>query len=393
MIENAENTKSSKKPKKLYLIIFSLCFAFILFFILCRVLFYKSPEQQLAAIDASRAIPDSENAAIIYNQLLEDYNESYFEPAFLNNNIETITRTTPWSSQDYPELVNWLEQNQNIIEKLFEVSQYENYFYPITMSYTDYLIGKRKHLSPVKQLVFFLIRSGNNDVAENRIDQALEKYINCIRIGRHFSQQPLAIDFLAGLAMEGVSLQRIRYLLVYKNLSDEQIKTIETLLPYPKLDEYYKAVLNVEAIYNRMMLQQFSLFSRLIHKISYIGKDDPSLKRLQEIFLRFAADRHGTQIVIALKRYKYKNGKWPEKLDEIKPYLSSEDIIIDPQNNGSFVYKLKDNSFILYSTGPNRIDENGKIKAPGDDWLIWPLRTFQTQTKNTSIEPNDITLN
>ena len=113
------------------------------------------------------------------------------------------------------------------------------------------------------------------------------------------------------------------------------------------------------------------------------------MKRVKELYLRLLTDRQGTQILVALRQYKNKNGKWPETLDELKPFLNSDDIIVDPQNKGSFVYKLKDGNFILYSTGLNAIDENGQKKGPADDWPIWPLNNPKTQSQNTETVQND----
>ena len=72
-------------------------------------------------------------------------------------------------------------------------------------------------------------------------------------------------------------------------------------------------------------------------------------------------------------------GHWPESLDELK-FLAPEEIFIDPINNDSFVYKLTEDNFTLYSKGKNNIDEGGKRDRCGeeetgaDDRLIWPPR-------------------
>jgi hypothetical protein len=87
--------------------------------------------------------------------------------------------------------------------------------------------------------------------------------------------------------------------------------------------------------------------------------------------LKTLARRRGTLILIALKRYKKESGRWPQTLADIQDGERAE-IFIDPVNAGSFVYKLTDASFALYSKGENNIDENGKDGA--DDWPIWPVR-------------------
>jgi len=65
--------------------------------------------------------------------------------------------------------------------------------------------------------------------------------------------------------------------------------------------------------------------------------------------------------------------------------LAPEEIFVDPINNNSFVYKLTEENFTLYSKGENNIDEDGeyndtydpnsgKHMVEEDDRLIWPTR-------------------
>ena len=109
---------------------------------------------------------------------------------------------------------------------------------------------------------------------------------------------------------------------------------------------------------------------------------------IHDLYLRVTADKRGSRLLIALRRYKNKNGVWPESLDDIKS-LASAKVFIDPQNGGAFIYKLTDENFTLYSKGKNNIDEDGRYKPlPGeeivpDDWLIWPPRSCKTKEKST----------
>jgi len=113
---------------------------------------------------------------------------------------------------------------------------------------------------------------------------------------------------------------------------------------------------------------------------------ESSYYRIHDIYLRLIADKRGSRLIIALRRYKNKNGSWPKKLDEIKSSMPAE-IFVDPFNEGPFVYKLTDDSFALYSKGKNNIDESGKFKYRGpDDWLIWPRRTRKTKEEKADAE-------
>ena len=47
---------------------------------------------------------------------------------------------------------------------------------------------------------------------------------------------------------------------------------------------------------------------------------------------------NGTKIIIALRKYKDENGWWPDNLDQIQS-LIAPDILVDPINGSSYVYK------------------------------------------------------
>jgi hypothetical protein len=375
--QKKQDKEFSKRPNNLLRLLFVFLFLFIISIVLFRFFIYKSPQEQLAAIEASLAIPDSDNAAVIYNQLFEDYNESFFTPAFLTKEAGTFTQTIPWSSQDYPEIANWLKQNQNVPD-VTELKPSSIFLSLLTVVDMDFL-------KVVKKYAFFLARSANNDIAEGHLTNAIDKNLCVLQMSNHFREQSMTDYFLIGIALGAIGSHNIRNIILNNDISEEQLQKIEAA--FQKIPANFEIQIQnidrVEKLLKRITSSDQSLRERFIIWRSGIGIKNSEKK----IYLRFSTDYHANLIVIALKRYKNKTGKWPEKLVEIKPFLSSKDILIDPQNNGSFVYKLKDGSFILYSTGQNRIDENGQIKPPADDWPIWPLP--QTQLQNTIIKKDD----
>ena len=93
-------------------------------------------------------------------------------------------------------------------------------------------------------------------------------------------------------------------------------------------------------------------------------------------------------MIIALRRHKNSNGHWPQRLEDVNSLVPAE-ILIDPINSDSFVYKLTEDNFILYSKGKNGIDDGGKSKTifdpnkPSithlqDDILFWPAKIQET---------------
>lgn len=140
---------------------------------------------------------------------------------------------------------------------------------------------------------------------------------------------------------------------------------------------------------NRLLRQEepgkspiFSTKLNFCHLADYlISISESSFIRVHDIYLRVTTDNKGSRIIIALRRYKNQTSHWPESLDQIKQFVPAE-ILIDPYNEGPFVYKVTEDSFKLYSKGPNNIDEDGQYKDEGpDDWPIWPPRSRKPKTE------------
>ena len=89
--------------------------------------------------------------------------------------------------------------------------------------------------------------------------------------------------------------------------------------------------------------------------------------------LRRISSRNAARLLIALKRYHGRLGRWPDRLDELE--LPAE-ILIDPINDGSFAYRRTGEHFVLYSKGENGKDDEGRRNAmeETDDLPIWPAR-------------------
>jgi hypothetical protein len=103
---------------------------------------------------------------------------------------------------------------------------------------------------------------------------------------------------------------------------------------------------------------------------------EPAYRSVHDAYLRNIAQQRGAGIIIALRHYKNKNGNWPRSLDDIRSSAPAE-IFVDPINGGSFVYKLNESNFMLYSKGRNGIDDGGRYdkwkeeRRGADDHLIW----------------------
>jgi hypothetical protein len=143
-----------------------------------------------------------------------------------------------------------------------------------------------------------------------------------------------------------------------------------------------------------LTLQEFKKGLSLVDRLKYefgIGllgsMKDSNYEMMRGEYARVLTYKRGLHILVTLKRYKKEHRRWPDGLDEIRPPLAAE-ILVDPINEGDFVYKLADDGFTLYSKGENNVDEGGRYQgkpeeAP-DDWPIWPPKGRKSQGKTAN---------
>jgi len=423
-------------------------------------------DEELAALEAKHTIPDSENAAVIYNQLLEDYNEEGLSPYIAINRFGDYIGKKPWLSKDYPELSQWLQQQEGAIEKLIEASRIKQCRFPISAD-TACFDEIMHRLRPMQRWVLLLSWAANNDIAEGRTEKGLQKYIAMLQIGKHLNQQPSLLGFMVGTGVELNVTSQLKRFVVTGDATEEHLALIEKSLAeikrdwsydLPRILDYEKLVMKnfwglfyevnpegkirftrslasiirkqflrdeeelTETYWRRrfmkasVILDWFSMpstpqdagaiidsayeryyamanpdfdwqkgpreFSLNLIKFNYrytievqLCVIEPTYYSIHDTYLRTIAQQRGGRIIVALRRYKNKNGNWPASSDEVKS-SAPEEIFIDPINGGSFVYKLTGDNFKLYSKGKNGIDDGGRRdywyeKTGADDLMIW----------------------
>lgn len=437
-------------------------------------------DEELAVLEAKHAIPDEENAAKIYNELLGDYNLNVC-PVDPNADVQLLLPVRePWKSNEHPRLAQWLEDKQDKIAKLLEASEIEKCRFPIEADITQ-STQEMVRLGAMRQWAYWLVTMANNDRGEGRADEALRKEMAVLRIAQHQYQQPTLVNLLVGVAIESFGIQQVKRVVATGDAGEDYLKTIEQALSkigydwasdFPRVldrekllaknlwgmfyvvnpqgrtrlnpemarrarvgrlpedvqqqirdkiaQTYLRRKLNkastilcwfympstpqrageiIDVAYERCYavaepdydwqkaLQKPSGVFRLNYRYLVECSSGPPIEayyHIRDIYLRVTADKRASRIMVALRHYKNANGRWPGSLDEVRAF-APEEIFIDPVNDGSFVYKLTDDGFALYSKGKNGIDDGGKRErdvatscAPDvvdegcDDLMIWP---------------------
>ncbi len=86
-------------------------------------------------------------------------------------------------------------------------------------------------------------------------------------------------------------------------------------------------------------------------------------------FLRDGNVAHADLARLALSAEKYENahGKYPESLEEIKPYYPEEKLPVDPFTGKDYIYKKLPDGYKIYSLGLNMKDDGGIGPTPQED--------------------------
>jgi hypothetical protein len=177
-------------------------------------------DKELAALEARYAIPDNENAAVIYQQLL-DSNHDMNEP----NDFRDL-RNKSLSSKDYPQIALWLTSQQPTIKKLTEASRFEKCHFPIVVDVFE-LNQTMNHLSHMRHRAKLLIIAANNDLGDGRTEQAIEKAHAVLQMAKYQYQQPTIIDMLTGLSIEAFATNWLKNFIVTENVTEKHLNVIE----------------------------------------------------------------------------------------------------------------------------------------------------------------------
>ncbi|MFA5252434.1 MAG: hypothetical protein WC454_07605 [Phycisphaerae bacterium] len=443
-------------------------------------------DKELTQLQARYAVPDSENAATAYNQILADWKQKEANEPNLPHDGQTVALKGFWLSKDQSEIAAYVQYYQNTIEQLVQTSKLERCSFPITADL--FIMGEQlERTTAMRQWARLLVAAGNNDIAEGNTDEAIEKYLVAVRMGQNASQQPSAMDFLIGIACEALAMGGINNFVVcgdanefylykleqavsgikhdwnadltgfidseklfFKNLwgamcyqvnvqgkirfSHDPSKTIREqskkvlsnemadgndifsgywckklmkahTIPYwfymPENPEKLSEIIDASFEKHYAMTKpdfdwskesrnrppEFNFKINVQQLVELMAKINKGVyPALHDNYLRIAAQQRETLLIIAMRRYKNTTSHWPEKLEDIKNSVPPE-ILVDPFNGDSFVYKRTEENFTLYSKGKNGIDEEGRLNNNGcDDLVIWPIKHKVSKQQEQKIE-------
>jgi hypothetical protein len=210
--------------------------------------------------------------------------------------------------------------------------------------------------------------AGQAAETDGRFDDACKTYLNIIQAGVKARLGGLFIDWSLGslYVQAGIDgIQRIRW-----QISDARRREAcaELHLSENTL-EPIEAPIEREEIY----AQHAHGWQARIRFLPIFEFNTEALKRTEN---RYRAQMRLLEVDLAVRRFQHKHGRPPNRLDELVPdFLPA--VPIDPFIERPLIYGRTENGFLLYSTGPDQVDNGGiraSTEAPetGEDLLLMP---------------------
>jgi hypothetical protein len=114
----------------------------------------------------------------------------------------------------------------------------------------------------------------------------------------------------------------------------------------------------------------------------FLNKLTPAVLRVIQISHRLPVDVKGTLAMIAIFRYKADKGRYPQNLNQLVTTGYLKQMPMDSYSDRPLVYKKIEDNFMLYSIGPNFVDDGGepdrdrkgrvKLWMDEGDVVFWP---------------------
>lgn len=206
-----------------------------------------------------------------------------------------------------------------------------------------------------KRLAQLLVAEGRLAELEDRPVAAARSYLDAVRLGQEISRGGFVINRLVGIACSAIGMSPLGGLA--PQLDCEQLKTVVAELEaVDQASVTWNEVWAAEKVFmrNEVRKQPFSLawftewrgFRASIRKGK--AKHDESAARIRLLATE-----------LALRCYVEETGKPPTALAELVPdYLRA--VAADPFSERPLIYRVHGTNWLLYSVGPNRLDDGGK---------------------------------
>lgn len=220
---------------------------------------------------------------------------------------------------------------------------------------TQAALTNMAELANLKRLAQLLNAEGQLAAMEQRPADAARTYLETIRFGNEISRGGFLIHRLVGLACENIGFSGL--VKVIPQLDSEQLRSLPAALEQvDKQAVPWNEVMQGERLFMRHELQKSFNPWRWI---AGWWQNRQVIKKAEAKHNFMAARRRLLTTELALRCYQAEQGHSPERLDQLVPkYL--QHVLLDPFATQTLIYRAQGANWLLYSVGPDGVDDGGK---------------------------------
>ena len=255
-------------------------------------------DEEIAAFNARFAVEPEDNAAVIYNEVIESRDWGDYSKLLGDADPRNRAETELWTDDELPELAALLADISPELYRLQCAAKNEACFFDIAseIMIDDEQSNRRSVMRRLAMLLGVRSRQLSNPTP---IDDA----IVLVRMGYHLRLQPTFLDILVGLAVGSMGNSRLNEMIVNEPLSEEQLNRIEQAIGKSSFDLEKK----LEGLVDYETLTCKDLFSTFYQK-------HPSGNVR---FLRFFSSSHDLFDDIEINQYLDRQAYWSEVWEKI----------------------------------------------------------------------------
>ena len=224
----------------------------------------------------------------------------------------------------------------------------------VPLDYSATSAAPLDRLSAIKRVARAFIAQGRLAEMENRGVDAANSYLDLIRLGQESARGGVVLDEMNGRAVEAVGLVFLEKLT--PKLDAKQCREVASALE--NIDAKRESIEVVLQQERTWACRTYGLIEQIDRLISFKSLRQSEQKHAARI------KRHQTgmrllTIELALRCFQSEQGRVPLRLEELTPkYFQC--VPMDPFSDQPLVYHAQGTNWLLYSIGPDGVDDGGK---------------------------------
>lgn len=282
------------------------------------------------------------------------------DPNGYNDFVAAAAVVIPWTgsfnSMSQEELLRVLEQNSNALV-LLRIGLRKDSQVPLGRD-INWMNSHLPQIAGFKSLAELLAAEGKLHLLNQRTNEAVASFTDCVIYGHALSRGGLIIDALVGTACEAIGLSGIHE--AKHGASKEALRDVlTTLVAVDARREPVAEVLRRDREWSDSTTGPFrSMWLRMTIRQAIRKADQQFEKRSKQ----YTAALRLLICDLAIRLHQLEKGDPPNDLrDIVADQLTA--VPLDPFSNVPFIYRRTRDSYLIYSVGPNGKNDGGT----GDD--------------------------